>query len=209
MGFDLMINFRSPYFVTSPAQFWRHWHISLSSWLRDDLYIPLGGSRSGAVRTRINLALTMILGGLWHGAAWNFVWWGLYQGVLLLLFRSSGTTPKRAGSLRSCLQCLAVFQLTAVGWLIFRAESGAQLAALFQGLMVWPSPDVHFVQQAAGLLFFGGFILWEQFEKYFTNEEVAFSGRPLLVRTVIMIYLLFAIVFMAAPTQQEFVYFQF
>jgi alginate O-acetyltransferase complex protein AlgI len=86
-GFELPINFRFPYLATSIADFWGRWHISLSSWLRDYLYIPLGGSRRGAVRTYVNLFLTMTLCGLWHGASWNYVLWGFYNGVLLTLHR--------------------------------------------------------------------------------------------------------------------------
>ncbi|MCB0307720.1 MAG: MBOAT family protein, partial [Calditrichaeota bacterium] len=76
MGFRLMENFRRPYLAQSPSEFWRRWHISLSSWLRDYLYVPLGGNRGGERKTYRNLFLTMLLGGLWHGAAWNFVAWG-------------------------------------------------------------------------------------------------------------------------------------
>src|SRR5205085_4621761 len=88
MGFDLMVNFNLPYFSTNPTEFWQRWHISLSTWLRDYLYIPLGGNRRGSVQTYRNLALTMLLGGLWHGAAWTFVVWGAYQGALLIIHRA-------------------------------------------------------------------------------------------------------------------------
>ncbi len=87
LGFELSLNFNLPYFATSPKDFWNRWHISLSHWLRDYLYISLGGNRGGTLRTYRNLLLTMILGGLWHGAAWTFVIWGLYHGVLLVLHR--------------------------------------------------------------------------------------------------------------------------
>ena len=87
LGFDLMINFRMPYLAVNPSDFWRRWHISLSTWLREYLYIPLGGNRGGEVKTYRNLALTMILGGLWHGAAWTFVAWGAYQGLILIVYR--------------------------------------------------------------------------------------------------------------------------
>src|SRR5689334_10694399 len=87
MGIDLTVNFLFPYFVTSPQAFWRNWHISLSTWLRDYLYIPLGGNRGSAWQTRRNLMITMVLGGLWHGAAWSFVIWGAYQGALLIAYR--------------------------------------------------------------------------------------------------------------------------
>lgn len=87
LGFDLMVNFRMPYLAVSPSDFWRRWHISLSTWLREYLYIPLGGNRGGEAKTYRNLALTMILGGLWHGAAWTFVVWGAYQGLILIVYR--------------------------------------------------------------------------------------------------------------------------
>ena len=87
LGIDLFLNFNLPYFSQNPSEFWHRWHISLSSWLRDYLYIPLGGNRRGRVRTYVNLLLTMLLGGLWHGAAWNYVLWGAYQGAMLCIHR--------------------------------------------------------------------------------------------------------------------------
>jgi D-alanyl-lipoteichoic acid acyltransferase DltB (MBOAT superfamily) len=87
MGFELVVNFRAPYLVSDPASFWRHWHISLSTWLRDYLYIPLGGNRYGRLKTYRNLGLTMLLGGLWHGAGAAYVLWGLYHGALLAIQR--------------------------------------------------------------------------------------------------------------------------
>lgn len=87
LGYELPQNFNKPYFAVNPSDFWRRWHITLSSWLRDYLYIPLGGSLRGTVRTYSNLALTMLLGGLWHGASWNFVLWGAWHGLLLILHR--------------------------------------------------------------------------------------------------------------------------
>ena len=87
LGFALPDNFRYPYAATGFSDFWRRWHISLSSWLRDYLYIPLGGNRHGTRRTQVNLVLTMLLGGLWHGAAWRFVVWGGLHGAYLMIER--------------------------------------------------------------------------------------------------------------------------
>ncbi|MBT6050955.1 MAG: MBOAT family protein [Candidatus Scalindua sp.] len=87
LGFDIMRNFKHPYFSQNVAEFWQRWHISLSSWLRDYLYIPLGGNRKGQIRTHTNLFITMLLGGLWHGASWNFVFWGLLHGLYLSVYR--------------------------------------------------------------------------------------------------------------------------
>ncbi len=129
MGIELNVNFRYPYFVTSPQQFWRHWHISLSTWLRDYLYIPLGGNRGSALATKRNLFLTMVLGGLWHGAAWTFVIWGVYQGLVLAAGRAIADLgiPLRAAWQRVLL-ALVMFQVTCYGWLIFRAQSAGQIS---------------------------------------------------------------------------------
>lgn len=125
MGFDLMLNFRLPYIATNPSDFWQRWHISLSSWLRDYLYIPLGGNRNGKFATYRNLWLTMLLGGLWHGANWTFVLWGFYQGMILVLYRLLGIESAGAKStgVMKAIHVLWFFQLTCLGWLIFRAQN--------------------------------------------------------------------------------------
>ena len=129
MGFDLMQNFRMPYFATNPSDFWRRWHISLSTWLRDYLYIPLGGNRRGRGRTHVNLATTMLLGGLWHGAAWSFVAWGAFHGALLIghrlltpiLARIQPTRSYAAAAWRA-VRMLGFFHLVCLGWVLFRIE---------------------------------------------------------------------------------------
>ena len=140
LGYDLVINFDNPYLAVSPSDFWRRWHISLSSWLRDYLYISLGGNRGGVIGTYRNLMLTMLLGGLWHGANWTFIAWGLYHGVLLCLFRLvPGSDPQPGGSLLNRLRWLItvalMFQLTCVGWLLFRADSIAIAGHMLVALM--------------------------------------------------------------------------
>ncbi|HXG54842.1 MAG TPA: MBOAT family protein [Vicinamibacterales bacterium] len=152
MGIELLENFRFPYLVRSPQEFWRHWHISLSTWLRDYLYIPLGGNRGGAARTRRNLFLTMLLGGLWHGAAWTFVLWGAYQGVLLVLYRAADRVTafhawidgrNRVAQITSWA---VMFHLTCYGWLIFRARSAGQIGTMTRSLFGHFQPaaiDVH------------------------------------------------------------------
>lgn len=133
MGFELMLNFRLPYFAITPSDFWKRWHISLSSWLRDYLYIPLGGNRKGTWGVRRNLLITMLLGGLWHGAAWNFVLWGLYHGVILILYRECGVRDQIEargwrGTARWTGMVFVMFLLTCVGWVLFRCSSMDQIA---------------------------------------------------------------------------------
>lgn len=108
MGFYLPQNFNSPYKATNPGSFWRRWHISLSTWLKDYLYIPLGGNRKGKVRTQINLMITMLLGGLWHGASWNFMIWGGLNGVGILIFKLWRNLKKFSRTILTFL-CFAAF----------------------------------------------------------------------------------------------------
>jgi len=137
LGFDLMLNFNLPYLATSVREFWRRWHISLSSWLRDYLYISLGGNRRGPWRTRLNLLLTMLLGGLWHGAAWNFVLWGAWHGLGLLAHRwwsghraATGSQPGRPATVAGRVAAwLLTMLFVFYGWLLFRANSFALIAA--------------------------------------------------------------------------------
>jgi alginate O-acetyltransferase complex protein AlgI len=137
LGIELNVNFCFPYFVTSPQAFWRHWHISLSTWLRDYLYIPLGGNRGSDLATMRNLLITMILGGLWHGAAWTFVLWGTYQGLALVIARSMIRWGERRRIVipeglhwKRVALALVMFHVTCYGWLIFRARSVGQIVDL-------------------------------------------------------------------------------
>jgi alginate O-acetyltransferase complex protein AlgI len=141
MGIELIENFRFPYLVRSAQEFWRHWHISLSTWLRDYLYIPLGGNRGSAWRTRRNLLITMVLGGLWHGAAWTFVLWGAYHGVLLIAYRAANSVRglhrwiAGSGAIARATSWAVMFHLTCYGWLIFRARSARQLGEMSRALL--------------------------------------------------------------------------
>jgi alginate O-acetyltransferase complex protein AlgI len=123
LGFHFPVNFRRPYLASSITEFWRRWHISLSRWLRDYLYIPLGGNRQGLLMTYRNLMLTMLLGGLWHGASWNFVIWGGYHGALLSLERMvRGNRPETASRRWLYpLQAALTFVLVLISWVFFRA----------------------------------------------------------------------------------------
>lgn len=122
LGFKLPNNFNMPYFAANIAEFWGRWHISLSTWLRDYLYIPLGGNRHGKWKTYRNLMITMVLGGLWHGAAWTFVAWGFYHGLLLVIHRAWRSGRRRMGGLVP-LSVAFTFLCTCVGWVLFRAQS--------------------------------------------------------------------------------------
>jgi alginate O-acetyltransferase complex protein AlgI len=143
MGFEFMVNFRQPYLASSLQDFWRRWHISLSTWLRDYLYIPLGGSRHGEKKTYRNLMITMLLGGLWHGANWTFVIWGAIYGVgqsierafhtWVAHIKSSVATPNRGW-----LWCkrIFIFHVVCLAWIFFRAQSLNEAAGMLGGLRI-------------------------------------------------------------------------
>lgn len=134
-GFDLIQNFTRPYLATGPADFWHRWNISLSTWFRDYVYIPLGGSRRGQARVAGNLLITFLASGLWHGASWNYVLWGAYHGVLLIVARAAGAMWSPSPAVRRWLrpiQIIAMFLVTCVGWLIFRETDFQQLVADLQ-----------------------------------------------------------------------------
>src|SRR5204863_987769 len=132
-GFELPENFRLPYLSTSMADFWKRWHITLSTWMRDYLYIALGGSRKGGVRTYVNLLATMTLCGLWHGASWNYVLWGFYNGVMLALHRvwDRALTDRpaadaiRAGAAYQAVAWAATLLQVLAGLILVRSESWA------------------------------------------------------------------------------------
>ncbi len=130
LGFELMENFRQPYISRGPAEFWRRWHISLSYWMRDYIYIPLGGSRVGRYRWAFNIIAVFGVSGLWHGASWNFVGWGLYWGLLIIAARMlASVTPQGllAAPAVQPLRLGVMFLLTCIGWLIFRETDTAWL----------------------------------------------------------------------------------
>jgi alginate O-acetyltransferase complex protein AlgI len=134
LGFRLPMNFNMPYLAANITDFWRRWHISLSTWLRDYLYIPLGGNRHGTLRTYANLMLTMLLGGLWHGASWTFVVWGLYHGLLLAVHRAVRLPAWFGSVFVRPLAVAGTFLLVSLGWVFFRAETFAGAAIVLRGL---------------------------------------------------------------------------
>jgi alginate O-acetyltransferase complex protein AlgI len=141
-GFDMNVNFDRPYFSQSFSEFWQRWHISLSSWLRDYLYIPLGGNRHGTASMYRNLMLTMLLGGLWHGASWNFVIWGALHGLYLvvqrLISKKWGILDSRVPKpFLSCVSTLFVFGLTCLAWIFFRATSLEDALQIIRKIVMW------------------------------------------------------------------------
>ncbi len=212
LGFELMLNFRLPYLSTTPSEFWRRWHISLSTWLRDYLYIPLGGNRGGRLATGRNLMLTMLLGGLWHGAAWNFVIWGGFHGLLLGGQRALlGREVREVGStwLRRIAAVVLMFHLTCLGWLLFRATSLEHVGTLLTSLAGdWTlyRDDVHLLSQL--LLFVMPLLLIETW-LHSTDQPWRRPGWSWGLGPAAVTTMLLAMLMLAPPGNQAFLYFQF
>ncbi|MCA9009634.1 MAG: MBOAT family protein, partial [Planctomycetaceae bacterium] len=135
MGIELMVNFNVPYLSRTPSEFWRRWHISLSSWFTDYVFVPLGGSRNGTWVTYRNIFITMLLSGLWHGAAWTFVAWGAFHAVLLSIYRTVGS--ERINRLPGFVQTILMFHLVCFGWILFRAASITDAWLFTETLFRW------------------------------------------------------------------------
>jgi alginate O-acetyltransferase complex protein AlgI len=214
MGIELNLNFLFPYFVRSPQAFWKHWHISLSTWLRDYLYVPLGGNRGSRARTYRNLMITMILGGLWHGAAWPFVIWGVYQGALLVVYRWAGERWQGArwiaaldGPAGRILGWAVMFHLTCYGWLIFRADSASTIARMTASLGRWDGSvpatlALEWLFYSAPLLLVHGYEAWRR-------DLHAVPSLPLLPRYVTVVGLAYLTLLFGEFGGSQFIYFQF
>lgn len=214
MGFELMLNFRHPYFATSPIDFWRRWHISLSTWLRDYLYIPLGGNREGTARTYRNLMITMLLGGLWHGAAWHFVAWGLFHGALLCAQRAMQSLPAfrsfaaaTSGRVRNVLATVAFFHVTCFGWLLFAVAGLSDVPRLLSNLL-HGGPIRGRVAAITVLLFAGPVLLIEWAEER-SGRLAIVKCWPRPARLTVYAVLFCAIVLCGAAGRHVFIYFQF
>jgi D-alanyl-lipoteichoic acid acyltransferase DltB (MBOAT superfamily) len=217
MGIELIENFRFPYLVLTPQAFWRNWHISLSTWLRDYLYIPLGGSRGGPARTRRNLLITMLLGGLWHGAAWTFVVWGLYQGVLLILYRPfeprvaalAASPPGVRRSAAALAAWLLMFHLTCYGWLIFRSASLPHVIELTRRLFTQFAPAAIDAGLLAPLGLFTVPLLVVHALEAAADDLLVVPKLSLTLRYSIYAATLYLIVLFGNFGGADFIYFQF
>jgi D-alanyl-lipoteichoic acid acyltransferase DltB (MBOAT superfamily) len=207
LGFDLMRNFNLPYFATSVQDFWRRWHISLSTWLRDYLYVPLGGNRGTGGRTYLNLLIVMLLGGLWHGAAWNFVAWGLWQAAGLMVNRWWSEIPGRF-KLPAWCGWLLTMGFTLYGWLLFRATSAEQVLTLTASLAHW-NPPVWAGVMLCELLVLAAPLLAMQCWQWRSGDLEVAMRLPRWARGLLQAGLVYAIILFWRREAASFIYFQF
>ncbi len=207
LGYELGRNFAAPYFASSLTAFWRRWHISLSTWLRDYLYITLGGNRGGEFKTYRNLFLTMLLGGLWHGAAWTFVIWGALHGLWLIAERLMGVQAERRTGWARYVWIAVTFYVVCVFWIFFRAQSTEVAGDVFRAFV--------FLQSSGSLTFPTALLWWfgalagvHALGRLPTLQRLWTTLPPLLVAAILGAG--FAIAVSATPVSyRPFIYFQF
>jgi len=211
LGFHFMVNFRQPYLALSLQDFWRRWHISLSTWLRDYLYIPLGGNRGSEGKTYRNLLTTMLLGGLWHGANWTFVVWGALHGFVLSIerfvfgHRKSHVEPRALGKV---VRQVITFHVVCLSWIFFRAESLSAAFAMIRSLghFQW-SPDY-----GAALLFLailGGLGLIMDLQLEYSGDEYVFQSKSQALALGAAVVAMTLLILFSASGSHAFIYFQF
>ncbi len=217
LGFDIMQNFRWPYFATSITDFWRRWHISLSSWLRDYLYIPLGGNRFGVRRTYVNLMITMLLGGLWHGASWNFVIWGGLQGLMLSVSRATLPAIARFYDRTKVprwvwegLRMVGTFHLVCLSWVFFRAATLSDAWRILTSFFgPWAKPFVDpltLLYGGAGILVL---LVVQVLQVRFGSIRQIIAAYPMGIRWACWYGLAVSIVLLGVDGGSQFIYFQF
>jgi alginate O-acetyltransferase complex protein AlgI len=218
LGVDLMTNFREPYLSRSITEFWQRWHISLSTWLRDYLYVPLGGNRGSRGRTMANLMVTMLLGGLWHGAAWTFVVWGGLHGLYLALERALGVGARRPGrapagvtagvTAGAVARTVWTASLVTLTWVPFRADSLGSAATYVGGILrgqagAWSAADVATVALLGGLL-----VAIDLGQRAQAARPEPLVRRPLAAGAILGLAAVGLLVF-SGGTPEPFIYFQF
>ena len=210
LGIELMVNFRLPYFAVSPRDFWQRWHISLSTWLRDYLYIPMGGNRDGALITGRNLGATMLLCGLWHGAGWNFILWGAYHWVVLSVYHIANrmiTKKYRQTAIRVFFCVLLMLCSNCAGWIVFRSTSVEQIIYMLGQIgTAWSPESTLFVKR---FLFFSTPLVIMELWQYFGGNLVAPTGQNVFIRSLVYGVLLSGIIVYGVREPVEFIYFQF
>lgn len=220
LGFRFNINFDSPYQSATITEFWRRWHISLSSWLKDYLYISLGGNRCGKLRTYLNLMITMLLGGLWHGASVRFILWGALHGVALAIHKfvmGRFSSFKQLGSemtlVRRIAGILITFHLVCLGWILFRADSMQRVGEVLSQIFTQFHPEVfgQFVMgyQTVSLLMLLGYLFHFMPQSVERVLQQGVTRSPLWLQAFMLAFVIFWVVQFKSAGVQPFIYFQF
>jgi D-alanyl-lipoteichoic acid acyltransferase DltB (MBOAT superfamily) len=203
LGIRLMLNFNNPYLATGLGDFWNRWHISLSSWFKDYVYIPLGGNRRGELRTYLNMALTMLISGLWHGAMWTFVLWGAVHAVGRVVTRALERTPLYRDRVPTLAKQVLTFAIVTFAWIFFRASSAADAWLIVRRIAGGGLADPRFPLLAAGLVA----SIW--LYQYLYESRLAGLLRLAPVRIALVVGMVIYLAAFVTSSDQGFVYLQF
>jgi D-alanyl-lipoteichoic acid acyltransferase DltB (MBOAT superfamily) len=210
LGFDILKNFNLPYFSINPSDFWRRWHISLSSWLRDYLYIPLGGNRNGVRATYRNIMITMLIGGIWHGAAWNFLFWGAYHGFLLIFFNLiNQKEPGGSLSVANLFKGILMFHLVCLGWLLFRAENMATVILFLKAIFTNFKSSTYTFEEFRDLAFYSWFLIGFQTLQAFNRNLNLMKNSPWFLKINVWLFVITSLFSLGQSNSNEFIYFAF
>ena len=209
LGFRLMENFHRPYFACTIGEFWHRWHISLSTWFKDYVYIPLGGNRVGKLRNYFNLLITFVVSGIWHGANWTFLCWGTIHGILLCVEKAFGISKQKYTGAKKSFHWAATFVLVCFAWILFRANNLSDAVSVVTGIFTnlgTPKPEyANFM--AIGLAM--TVLLTKEFADEFNWKIRVADSKSWLVRHIYLIIMIAYIILFGVLGGDQFIYFQF
>lgn len=209
LGFRLMENFHRPYFACTIGEFWHRWHISLSTWFKDYVYIPLGGNRVGKLRNYFNLLITFVVSGIWHGANWTFLCWGTIHGILLCIEKAFGISKQKYTGAKKIFHWATTFVLVCFAWILFRANTLSDAVSVVTGIFTnlgTPKPEyANFI--AIGLAM--TVLLTKEFADEFNWKIRVADSKSWLVRHIYLIIMIAYIILFGVLGGDQFIYFQF
>lgn len=209
MGFSLMENFKRPYFACSVGEFWHRWHISLSTWFKDYVYIPLGGNRVGKARCYLNLFITFLVSGIWHGANWTFFCWGALHGGLLCIEKAVGIGKAHYKGFEKFIHWLITFLLVCFAWIFFRANNLSDAVTVICGIFTnLGTPQMEFAHWFAMAIAFAVLFVKEFVDEFCPISKKSILLRPVMQHLYVIIMICYILLFGILGGDQ-FIYFQF
>jgi D-alanyl-lipoteichoic acid acyltransferase DltB (MBOAT superfamily) len=215
LGFELTENFRRPYFAVSVTDFWRRWHISLSTWLKDYVYIPLGGSKCSKLRNYWNIFLTFLVSGIWHGANWTFVVWGIWHGVFQIIEKAIGQQKCEYGWFGKSIKIVVTFLLVNFAWIFFRMPKLSEAIGIIERIFDYTLPFTLFIGDdgKTGLVLYflgiGMLFIKDYYDEYYPNKCLLFENRRRFVRWCSYIIVMIIILLTGVFSADQFIYVNF
>ena len=209
MGFDLMRNFRQPYLASSVTDFWRRWHISLSTWFKDYVYIPLGGSRVSKKRTHMNIMATFLISGLWHGANWTFVAWGGLHGACQCIEKAAGWNKPHGSRLVTALKIVITFAIVSLLWVFFRADNFSDAARVISGIFTRMGAPYLTLADFGAIFIAVALLTIKEFKDERGSQMRFLSSQNRFVQILSITLMILYILLLGVLNNDQFIYFQF